>query len=169
MEQNPAHIALALGSNLGDRQAALSAAIEGMAPYITVTAVSKVYETAPAYVTDQPAFLNAVVLGTTKLSPLILLRAVKQLEIDVGREPSFRYGPRLLDVDILFYDNQAIATAELNLPHPRMCEREFVLRPLADVAPNWVDPLSRQTVREMLEKLPKTEPICLGPLLSHAA
>jgi 2-amino-4-hydroxy-6-hydroxymethyldihydropteridine diphosphokinase len=159
------NIALALGSNMGDRLALLRAAVGALAASVTITKVSPIYETAPIYATDQPAFLNGVVLGETLQEPLELLRTLKELEIKLGREPSFRYGPRLIDIDILFYGNRILALPELTLPHPRMAEREFVLRPLADIAPDWEHPHTGLSVVEMLARVPDTKPACLGPLL----
>ncbi len=157
-------IALALGSNIGGRRAALKAAIAGLMPHMTVTKQSPVYETPAAYVTDQPPFLNMALLGTTELPPLGLLTILKKLETELGRAPSFRYGPRLLDIDIIFYGDKILALSELGLPHPRLAEREFVLRPLADIAPDWKSPIDGQTVAEMLSRVASSSPLCLGPL-----
>ncbi|MGE3623691.1 MAG: 2-amino-4-hydroxy-6-hydroxymethyldihydropteridine diphosphokinase [Bdellovibrionales bacterium] len=143
-------VAIALGSNIGDRMQALRTAVDGLAPYIDIVARSPVYETAPAYVTDQPPFLNAALVGETKLGPLILLRAVKDLENDLGRMPTFHYGPRAIDIDIIFYGDEIMNEAEITIPHPRMAEREFVLRPLNDIAPGWIHPENGKTVAEML-------------------
>jgi len=162
-------VALGLGANVGDRLAMLRAAVSGLAPYINVTAVSPVYETAPAYVTDQPPFLNAAVTGVTPLAPLAFLWSIKQLEAELGRTPTFRYGPRAIDIDILFFGGQAMATPELTVPHPRMHEREFVLRPLADIAADWKHPTAGLRVREMLERVPGENPVCLGALLPNVA
>jgi len=162
-------IALAIGSNVGDRMAALRAAVTGLAPYMAVTHISPVYETAAAYVTDQPAFLNAALMGTTKLEPLALLKALKNLESEIGREVTFRYGPRVLDIDILFYDDQVLESPELTLPHPRMAEREFVLLPLADIVADWKHPQSGLTVAEMLDRVETSNPKCLGALIPDAA
>jgi 2-amino-4-hydroxy-6-hydroxymethyldihydropteridine diphosphokinase len=150
------HIALALGSNLGDRLGALRAAVEGLASYLNIDIVSPVYETQAAYVTDQPAFYNAALTGKTKLAPLTLLRSVKELETEIGRQPTFHYGPRVIDIDIIFYGTQVIKTPELIVPHPRLQEREFVLRPLADIAPTWVHPPTGKTVEELLQSLPES-------------
>ena len=155
-------VALALGSNIGDRLAMLRAAVSGLAAFFTTTHTSCVYETNAAYVTDQPAFLNAALLGHTKLAPDALLAAVKNLESELGRLPSFRYGPRAIDIDILFYGDAVIDTPPLVLPHPRMAEREFVLRPLADIAPEWKHPVTGVTVSDMLKKLPSENPKNLG-------
>ena len=158
-------VALALGSNLGDSLAYLRQALAALAPYVEVTAVSPVYETAPAYVTDQPVFLNAVLTGRTKLEPLALLWAVKSLESDIGRQPTFRYGPRVIDIDILLYGDQVVSLPELGIPHIRMDEREFVLRPLADIAPEWRHPVKNKTMAELLALLPPSGMTCLGTVL----
>ncbi len=132
-------IYLAIGSNQGDRLANLQAGLAALAPAVQLTSFSSVYETAAAYVEDQPPFLNAVVAGTTKLAPHALLALLKQIEHACGRRPGLRYGPRPLDLDILLYGDQALNTDDLIIPHPRMHERDFVLRPLAEIAPNRVN------------------------------
>jgi 2-amino-4-hydroxy-6-hydroxymethyldihydropteridine diphosphokinase len=131
---------LALGSNLGDRRANLQAAIARLAPQIEIEQVSAVYETEPAYVLDQPRFLNLALRGRTTLAPPALLAALKTIERDLGRTAGTRFGPRLIDLDILLYDDQALASDELTIPHPRMAERPFVLVPLAEIAPNLTPP-----------------------------
>ena len=157
-ETKTTKVALALGANVGDRIAALRAAVEGLKPYLTITAKSAVYETAPVYVAGQPAFLNAALIGETKLEPLVLLRAVKDLENDLGRQPTFHYGPRSIDIDIIFYGDETVDLPELAIPHPRVAEREFVLRPLNDIAPDWRHPQTGLTVKEMLAAVEGTSP-----------
>jgi len=161
----PIQIALALGSNIGDRLNFLRGALAGIAPYAAIAAVSSIYETPAAYVTDQPAFLNAALLATTTIEPLALLYTLKDLERDIGRQPTFRYGPRAIDIDILFYGTVCMETAELTLPHPRMAERDFVLRPLCDIAPGWVHPRLYQSAAQMLAALPVFEVQNLGRIL----
>lgn len=151
--QNVETIALALGSNLGDRLGHLRAALGELAPYFTVTAKSGIYETPPAYVADQPAYLNAAVVGTCSLPPLELLRQLKQSETALGRTVSFRYGPRSIDLDLVFYGDRCLETVELTLPHAGLAEREFVLRPLADIAGDWLHPEHGQTIAKMLSRL----------------
>ncbi len=148
-------ICLALGANIGDRLASLRAAREALAPFVQITDISGVYETQPAYATDQPIFLNAVVRGMTALEPLALLYTLKDIVHEIGRRPTFRYGPRVIDIDILFYGALELHTPELSIPHLLMQERVFVLKPLADIAPDWVHPALHKTVLQMLEDLPE--------------
>jgi 2-amino-4-hydroxy-6-hydroxymethyldihydropteridine diphosphokinase len=112
--------------------------------------VSRIFETPPWGFADQPAFLNQVVEGQTRLSPADLLDTVKDLETRLGRVATFRYGPRVIDIDILFYGDQIIEIPGLSIPHPRLAERAFVLVPLADLAPNLRHPVTGKTVAEML-------------------
>ncbi len=152
-------IALALGSNLGDRMGALREAAAALRPFVQDMTLSPVYETPPAYATDQPSFLNAALTGTTALPPLALLWTLKQLEAELGRQPSFRYGPRRIDIDILFYGDAILHTPELTVPHAHMAEREFVLRPLADIAPGWRHPETGLTVAAMLNRLSRMDAV----------
>jgi 2-amino-4-hydroxy-6-hydroxymethyldihydropteridine diphosphokinase len=133
-------IYLALGANLGDRAASLRAALERLRAAVTIERMSAVYETEPAYLLDQPRFLNMAVRGRTALEPAALLALLKQIERELGRVAGPRYGPRAIDIDILLYDDLALDTASLTIPHPRMAERPFVLAPLAELAPELVSP-----------------------------
>lgn len=155
---SPAHdVCLAIGSNLGDSLAVLRATLTALAPYMNITAVSGIYETKAAYVTDQPDFLNATLRGTTPLDPVGLLYTVKDIEIELGRRPTYRYGPRVIDIDIIFYDNLLLRSTELSIPHVLMAERVFVLKPLADIASDWRHPALNKTVVELLAALPDQE------------
>jgi 2-amino-4-hydroxy-6-hydroxymethyldihydropteridine diphosphokinase len=148
---------LALGSNLGERRHHLEAALRALPPEVEISALSRLYETTPAYVTDQPVFLNMAVEGYTTLSPTGLLNHLQQIERSLGRERTLRYGPRTIDLDILFYDELILDLPGLTLPHPRMSERDFVLRPLADIAPNFVHPVLQRSVQELLAALPGSQ------------
>lgn len=143
---------IALGTNLGDRKSNLRAAVEAMPPEVKVIAESHIYETPPWGYEDQPAFLNMVVKSVTNLEPEALLKYLKQLETELGRESNFRWGPRLIDLDILFYDDLVIDTPPLIIPHPRLHERGFVLAPLADVAADFVHPVLGDRVWELLQR-----------------
>jgi len=144
---------VALGTNLGDRLANLRRAIKSMPPEIIVLAESHVYETPPWGYEDQPAFLNMVIKAETGLEPEPLLKFLKQLEVELGREQNFRWGPRLIDLDILFYDDLVLDSPPLVTPHPRLHERAFVLVPLVDVAPDLVHPVFQKRVSDLLAEL----------------
>lgn len=144
---------LSLGSNLGQREDNLRQAVARIASLMAVVAVSPVYETPPWGVTDQPDFLNICLAGQTTLLPRPLLTALKAIETQMGRQPTYRWGPRLIDIDLLFYGDWIISDADLVIPHPRLAERAFVLAPLADIAPNFVHPQNHKTVSAMLAEL----------------
>jgi 2-amino-4-hydroxy-6-hydroxymethyldihydropteridine diphosphokinase len=143
-------IYLALGSNLGDRMGNLASALERLSQKVTIKKVSSVYETEPVYYKEQPLYLNVVLSAVTKLEPSDLLRFVKGVESDLGRQSSFRNAPRLIDIDILFYSDRVVQTAELTIPHPGIAERAFVLAPLAEIAPGLVHPVTHKKVKDLL-------------------
>jgi len=142
---------LALGTNLGDRLANLKQAIAALTPQMEVRAKSGVYETPPWGFEDQPKFLNQVIKVNTYLDPEPLLKHLKRLEVALGRQESFPNGPRLIDMDILFYDDLIANKPSLVIPHPRLHERGFVLLPLMEIAPNLIHPVTQKSVREMAE------------------
>ena len=146
-------VVLALGGNLGDRAATLQAGVDALRTRgIKPERFSSIWETEPVPA-DQPAFLNAVIVATTDLSPADLLAALKEIEPALGRRPGRHWGPRPIDIDILFYDELRIETEQLSIPHPRIGERHFVLAPLAEV---WDGPLPvlGETAAMLLAKLP---------------
>jgi GTP cyclohydrolase-4 len=144
-------IYVALGSNLGDRRGNLAAALQHLREIMDITDVSSVYETEPVGYLEQPRFLNIVCKGSTKLTAEEFLKQVKEIEAGMGRQPTFRNGPRPIDIDILFYDDEQIDQENITVPHPRMAERAFVLAPLAEIAPGVVDPVSGHTAKELLD------------------
>ncbi|HLH61956.1 MAG TPA: GTP cyclohydrolase MptA [Ktedonobacteraceae bacterium] len=142
---------LALGSNIGDRRGNLAAALQRLREVVEITAISSIYETEPVGYLDQPRFFNIVIAGKTSLSAPELLKYAKDIEVAIGRQPSFRNGPRPIDIDIIFYDDLHITEGNLTIPHPRMAERAFVLVPLAEIAPGVVDAATGHTAQELLD------------------
>lgn len=144
---------IGLGSNLGSSLANLDAAIALMRRFAVDVQSSPVYRTSPQGFRNQPAFYNSVCRISTKLTPFQLMGRLLGIEAAVGRHRTFRNAPRILDMDILLYNRLVIESPPLVLPHPRMAERLFVLRPLADIAPQLMHPVSGLTVNEMLRAL----------------
>ncbi|HEV2653992.1 MAG TPA: 2-amino-4-hydroxy-6-hydroxymethyldihydropteridine diphosphokinase, partial [Ktedonobacteraceae bacterium] len=159
---------LALGSNLGDRRGNLAAALQRLRDVVDIEAVSSVYETEPVGYLEQPRFLNIACCGKTGLSAQELLHYTQAIETTLGRQPSFRNGPRPIDIDILLYDNLRVKEEELTIPHPRMAERAFVLVPLAEISPNTIDPVSGQSAQELLQKVSQEGVTKLAPNLRIA-
>ena len=146
---------LGLGSNVGDREENLRAAIERLRAVVQVLRISPVYETDPVEFTEQRRFLNLVVEAETELFPMQLLTRTARVERELGRVRTVAKGPRTIDIDILLYGKTAVRSGRLEIPHPRMAERRFVLAPLADLAPDLRHPVNRRTVREMLDAAPE--------------
>jgi len=134
----PVEIGLGFGSNVGDSPANIRAAITALAneTIVVFRAISSIYRTAPWGVVEQQDFANVCAIGTTTLAPHALLDAVKRVERELGRVETFRWGPRVIDIDILFYDGSALADDRLVLPHKELFRRSFVLTPLAEIAPD---------------------------------
>jgi 2-amino-4-hydroxy-6-hydroxymethyldihydropteridine diphosphokinase len=147
----PHTVYLALGTNLGDRLSNLRGAMAAFVPDIQVLDESPVYETEPWGYADQPPFLNMALRAETELSPRDLLARLKGIEAGLGRVPNFRNGPRLIDLDILFYDDLILETPSLIIPHPRLRERAFVLIPLAAIAPGLLHPMLGLSVAQLVE------------------
>lgn len=160
---------LGLGTNLGERADNLRAAIAALARLGRVVATSGVWETAPLYVTDQPAFLNMAVAFETEWAPRDLLAQLKTLESELGRVASIRFGPRLIDLDILIYAGVVMDDEILTLPHPRLGERRFALAPLADIAADLRHPVCGLSVAAMLAALPAGDDIRFVGRLAPAA
>jgi len=146
---------LSLGSNLGDRAKNLRDAIAALGNSgVSVVRVSSVYETEPVDYLDQPWFLNCALEAETELAALDLLQAVRGIEAQMGSKKLIAKGPRLIDIDILLYGNEIVDTPELQVPHPRMHLRRFVLEPLAEVAPSVQHPVSHLSISELLARTP---------------
>jgi 2-amino-4-hydroxy-6-hydroxymethyldihydropteridine diphosphokinase len=145
---------VALGSNLGDRQAHLDRAIERLAGHLGALRVSSVHETDPVGVPgDQPRFLNAVAVGETTRDAGALLGELLTIEREAGRERPYAGAARTLDLDLILFGDSIIDAPQLTVPHPRFRERRFVLEPLAEIAPGLQDPVTRHTIAELLERL----------------
>jgi len=149
----PTVVAIALGSNLGDRQAHLEHAVSRLTHILDAPRVSGVLETDPVGVEDQPKFLNAALVGLFGGTPRALLEALMQIEQERGRERLFPGAARTLDLDLVLFGDQVVNEPGLAIPHPRFRARAFVLQPLAEIAPNLVDPGTGRTVGELLRKL----------------
>lgn len=146
-------IFLALGSNLGDKKQCINDAIVLLKKYISDIAVAKFYETKPQYYEKQDTFVNTVISGYTDLKPVELLHFIKEIERQLGRKERFHFGPREIDIDILFYDELIYKDENLAIPHPLLQEREFVLKPFLDLEPNFVHPKLKKTVKDLYESL----------------
>jgi dihydropyrimidinase len=144
---------IALGSNQGNRVGNLKKAVAYLPPSVVPLRISSIYETPPWGYEDQPPFLNQVLEARTALIPEELLVYLKVVEQRIGRRPSFRYGPRLIDLDILFYDDQIVETPGLTIPHPNLHERAFVLVPLGELAPDFHHPVIKKTIHELLAEV----------------
>jgi 2-amino-4-hydroxy-6-hydroxymethyldihydropteridine diphosphokinase len=149
-----------LGSNLGDRRAAIESAVRRLAatPCTRVLRRSAVRETDPVGKTDQPRFLNAVVEIETSLPARRLLERLKAIESEMGRERGERWGPRVIDLDLLLYGRRTARAPGLVVPHPRLAERAFVLEPLAELCPEAVVPGTRSTVSRLVDRLTERAP-----------
>jgi len=147
-------VAIALGSNVGDREAQLRGAVASLAPLFSVLRVSSFYETEPVDVPGtQPMFLNAAATLESELSARVVLDTLLHVEQQFGRERPYVGAPRTIDLDLILYGDSVINESGLTVPHPRFRERRFVLEPLAEIAADWVDPVTAKTIRELLDRL----------------
>ena len=135
---------------MGDRRENLTRAVGQLGEMVRVLRASSVWETEPQYLAAQPWFLNQVIEAETELLPRQLLQRIQKIQRALGRKPTVANGPRVIDIDIVLFGNATVNAPELQIPHPRMAERRFVLEPLAELAPELRHPQTRRTVREML-------------------
>jgi 2-amino-4-hydroxy-6-hydroxymethyldihydropteridine diphosphokinase len=144
---------LGLGSNVGDREGNVRKALQILKKKMRVLKVSSMYETEPMYVEDQKWFVNCVAKLETDLRPRELLDYVKDTERTLGRQRTIKYGPRVIDLDILFYGNEVVRESDLHIPHPKIRERSFVLIPLVEIEPDFIHPIQHMTVLKLLSDL----------------
>lgn len=150
---------IGIGSNLGNRQKNCCRAIELLGKKgIVVKKISSVYDTEPWGVTDQPRFINIAIEVETKLEPYQLLIALKDIEKEIGRGETFKWGPRIVDMDILLFDDLFLQDNSLQIPHPLMHKRDFVLKPLCEIAPEKIHPLLKVRICDLLKELEKSKP-----------
>ncbi len=152
---------LALGANVGNKKENIAKAIELLSQKVRIVKKAPIYETKPWGYTEQENFLNTVIMAETDVSPEELLAFVKQIEEKVGRQKRFQNGPREIDIDILFYDDLVLNTPNLTIPHALLHVRDFVLQPLADIAPDFVHPILHKTVQQLLERVPEVEKVII--------
>jgi 2-amino-4-hydroxy-6-hydroxymethyldihydropteridine diphosphokinase len=149
---------IGIGSNLGDREKNCIRALELLERKgIPVKKRSSLYETEPWGAKDQPLFINMAVEIETALSPPELLNMIKETEKEIGRKPSSRWGPRIIDLDILLFNSTVVEDDSIRIPHPLMHERDFVLKPLSEIAPDAEHPLLHKSIRELLLQLEQTK------------
>jgi 2-amino-4-hydroxy-6-hydroxymethyldihydropteridine diphosphokinase len=145
---------IGIGSNVGNRESNCRMAIERLNEKgIEVKKTSSMYETEPWGFKDQPKFINMVIEAETRLEPERLLIVLKDIEKEMGRKETVKWGPRIIDLDILFYNDKIINQDELQIPHPYLHKRDFVLVPLSEIAPNKTHPILKKTIKELMEEL----------------
>ena len=159
----PRRIAVALGSNLGDREAHLTFAVRRLRDVLDGVIVSPYVESEPEGGADQPPYLNAAAVGRSAAAPVELLRRFLAIEHEAGRQRPFPQAPRTLDIDLILAGEIVVLRPDLEVPHPRFRRRRFVLEPLAAIAPDLVDPVSGLTVRQLLANLDARDPANLRP------
>ncbi len=149
-------IYLSLGTNLGNREMNLEAVRKELPPEVIILEESPIYQTEPWGYLDQPDFLNQVLAAETSLTPQELLVFIKSIEQKIGRKPRFRFGPRKVDIDILFFGDRIIQEKDLQIPHPRLKDRAFVLVPLADIHPDLIYPGTDLSIADLLRDVGQT-------------
>ena len=155
----PSRVYLSLGSNVGDRASQLLSAVGRLETTGRVVAVSSFYETEPVEFTPQPWFLNCAVALESSQTPQQLMDSILLIEQEMGRRRLQKKGPRIIDIDILLFDDAVVDSPELTIPHPALHQRRFALKPLAEIAPDVLHPVLKKAVRELLEALPEGQAV----------
>lgn len=150
-------IFLGLGSNVGDKKSNIKKAIKFLEEKVDNIIVAPIYETKPWGYKNQDNFFNTALRGETSLLPFQLLNFIKEVEKKVGRKKRFRYGPREIDIDILFYDNLFLKNKRIEIPHPQLHKRDFVLKPLLDLETDFIHPVFKKTIQELYKTLSQEE------------
>jgi 2-amino-4-hydroxy-6-hydroxymethyldihydropteridine diphosphokinase len=145
------YIILSLGSNIEPRKEYLLLALKELEKYLKIEKVSKIYETKPVGFEKQNNFLNLIVIGDTELTPQELLKKIKETETKVGRKERFRWGPREIDIDIVYFKNKVVEEENLIIPHPERLKRNFVIIPLLELIPDFVDPQTKRPIKEFIQ------------------
>jgi 2-amino-4-hydroxy-6-hydroxymethyldihydropteridine diphosphokinase len=153
---------LAIGSNVGDSNKYIDKTIKLLKAQLTDIVEAPRYRTKAVGYTNQADFINTAIKGNTDIKPQDLLKFVKSVEEKVGRIKRFRWGPREIDIDIIFYGNKLVVEPNLHIPHARFSERDFVLKPINDLSPDLIDPLSKETINNLLTKLPTSDLSIIG-------
>lgn len=154
-------IYISLGTNIGNRQQNLETALHEIAAFSTITKKSSIYETEPVGYKPQPDFLNMVIEIDSELTPSELIIKLCEIEHKMGRVKEIQNGPRIIDLDILLYNDSVINHPDLIVPHPRLVERQFILRPLLEIAPNIIHPILNQDIETLSKILPTTSKVTL--------
>jgi 2-amino-4-hydroxy-6-hydroxymethyldihydropteridine diphosphokinase len=163
-----AMVYLGIGSNLGDKQGNCLHALQSLSTKgVTITKRSSLYKTHPWGVEDQPDFMNMAIEAETSLSPTELLLALKEIENEMGRKVGSRWGPRLIDLDVLLYDDRIVQSEDLVIPHPLLHRRDFVLLPLMEISPERVHPVLNKTIHELTRELIRRGPNHETDNISH--
>jgi len=144
---------IGLGSNLGEREANTDCAVKALMQSMTLLKISSLYESEPMYLKDQPWFVNCAAKFESSLNSRQMLERLEEIEVALGRERAVRYGPRTIDLDILFHDSEILEETDLKIPHPKIQERRFVLEPLVEIEPGFVHPVLGVTVATLLKNL----------------
>ena len=157
-----ANVYLSIGTNIGDKLSNLQSAIDSLKSIMIISKISSVYETEPWGILDQAYFLNICVLGEFDKPVTSLLKAIKKIELDLGRKIERKWGPRLIDIDVLFYNNMVLKITGLELPHREIEKRAFVLVPMVEIAPDFEHPVLKMNMKELLNKLSSDEIVKLN-------